>query len=220
MSQAFDRVWTTGLLHKVSAYLSKQHTEILTSYLTERSFYVYFEEAKSSTKPIRAGVPQGSVLGPLLYLLYTADIPKPRNVMVATFADDTALLAPHEEYSTAVTMLQQALTEIDIWTRRWKIRLNAGKTVRIDFTLRSAPYEPIAIGDTVVQKEESARYLGIHLDSKLNWRTHISKKRVELKLRFRALHWMLRAKSKLSLGNKRLLYQMLLRPIWTYGAPL
>jgi len=52
------------------------------------------------------------------------------------------------------------------WTRRWKIQSSAGKTVRIDFALQPAPYEPVTIGDTVVQEEIRARYLGIHLNSK------------------------------------------------------
>ena len=153
-------------------------------------------------------------------LLYMADIPEPKGTLVVTFADDTALLASHEEYHTAMMRLQKALTAINTWPRWWKIQLNIGKTVRIDYTLRPATYEPVSIGGTDIQKKESARYLGIHLDDKLNWRSHISKKREELKLQFRALHWMLRAKSQLSLNNKRLLYLMLLRPIWTYGAPL
>lgn len=220
VSQAFDRVWIPGLLHKVSKHLPAQHVQILASYLSNRKFYVHYGEANSSIKSITAGVPQGSVLGPLLYLLYTADIPTDKDAMTATFADDTAILTTHEDYSVATTQLQSAVNKIDNWATRWKIKLNASKTVRIDFALRTHGYDPTHIKNEPVVQEESARYLGVHLDSKLNWKTHIMKKREQLQIRFRTLFWMLRAKSRLSIKNKRLLYLMILRPMWMYGIPL
>ena len=220
VSQAFDRVWIAGLLHKISQHFSTQHVQILTTYLKERTFYVHYGEAKSRDKSVGAGIPQGSVLGPLLYLLYTADVPTQNNITIATYADDTAVLSPHENYNVATSRLQAAVTEIVDWATRWKIKINAGKTVRVDFALRPHDYVPTTINYEPVQQAESARYLGVHLDHKLNWKTHIQKKREQLKLRFRELHWMLRAKSHLSLTNKRLLYIMVLRPIWTYAIPL
>jgi len=64
-----------------------------------------------------------------------------------------------------------------------------------------------------------AKYLGGYLDSKLNWRVHIDKKR-EVNLRFYSLSWLLHPRNKLSLSNKRLLYVTVIRPIWTYAAPV
>lgn len=218
--QAFDRVWVPGLLHKISRFLPAQHVQILKSYLDDRAYFIHYGDTNSSIKPIAAGVPQGSVLGPLLYVLYTADIPTQEDTTLATFADDTAILAPHENYTVANSRLQTAVNEIVHWATRWKIQLNAAKTVRVDFALRTHEYIPTTINNEPVKLAENTRYLGLHLDSKLNWRTHIQKKREQLKLRFRAMYWMLRAKSHLSLSNKRLLYVMILRPIWTYGIPL
>ena len=88
-----------------------------------------------------------------MYHLFTADIPETKGTMVATFVDYTAMLDPHEDYHTAVKCLQRALKAVVKWTRQWKIHLNAGKTIRIDFTLRSALYELIFIDDTVVRKK-------------------------------------------------------------------
>ena len=74
------------LFHKANQNLPTQHVQIIQSYLAERTFYVHYGESDSSTKPIPARVLQGSVLGPLLYFLYTADIPEQEDTLIATIA--------------------------------------------------------------------------------------------------------------------------------------
>ena len=76
VEQAFDKVWHEGLSYKLRTILPKQYAEILELYLTERFFRIKQGDAYSELKEIESGVPQGSVLGPLLYLLYTSDLPK------------------------------------------------------------------------------------------------------------------------------------------------
>lgn len=93
VAQAFDRVWHDGLVVKMSQQLPGNFCRLLQSYLHNREFHVAHEDAKSTTQKIQAGVPQGSVLGPILYTLYTADLPDMEEVTTATFADDTAILA-------------------------------------------------------------------------------------------------------------------------------
>lgn len=96
----------------------------MTSYLTERQFRVKQEDEYSELKEVKAGVPQGSVLGPVLYLLYTSEIPRSEYVRIATFADDTALLATGKTVQEATQELQCAGDQIYQWTQRWKIKLN------------------------------------------------------------------------------------------------
>ena len=93
MAQAFDKVRHKGLNYKLRTTLPKQYAQILELYLAQRLFWVKQGDAYSVLKKIKARVPQGSVLGPVLYLLYTSDLPKLENSTVATFADDTAILA-------------------------------------------------------------------------------------------------------------------------------
>lgn len=96
-------------------------------------FWVKQEGQYSELKQIKAGVPQGSVIGPLLYLLYTQDIPQPTGTTVGTFADDTAILAVGNS-EEATIKLQKAVNIINKWTRKWRIKLNENKSVQIFFT--------------------------------------------------------------------------------------
>ena len=81
------------LLHKIEQLLPTQYSQLLKSYLSDRYFRVKLWEEYSDLKPSKAGVPHGSVLGPVLYLIFTNDISQPTGTTVATFADDTAILA-------------------------------------------------------------------------------------------------------------------------------
>ncbi len=220
VSEAFDRVWVQGLLHKISQYLPEHHVKLIQSYLTDRKFQVHQGDEKSEEKQTEAGVPQGSVLGPLLYLLFTADIPVNPETQVLTFADDTAILAAHENYDQANNNLQKALDSITDWTAKWKILLNTNKSIKVDFALRPHNYIPVYIKGEPIPASDKTKYLGLTIDKRLSWRAHIETKNTELKLRFRSLFWLLRAKNKLSLYNKKLLYTTVIRPIWTYGAPV
>lgn len=104
VAQAFDRVWHEGLIYKLNKMLPDKYVKILTSYISD----IKQEDVYSELKAINAGVPQGSVLGPILYLLYTYDIPKLEGTTVATFADDTALLTVDTDQEVAVGRLQDA----------------------------------------------------------------------------------------------------------------
>jgi len=112
ISQAFDKVWHEGLLYKLSTFLPDNMHRILQSYLTNRYFRTKYREAYSPLGQIFAGVPQGSVLGPLLYLIYTADLPTLANSTTATFADDAAILTVHEDPTMAAHRLQMHLNKI------------------------------------------------------------------------------------------------------------
>ena len=134
IAQAFDRVWHEGLLFKIKELLPREYFALLTSYLHGRKFRVRNGNDYSMLKSIRAGVPQGSVLGPMLYLLYVNDIPKTANTMLATFADDTAIMSTSNSIEDSVSRLQMAAGEIVCWSYRWRIKLNESKSTFINFT--------------------------------------------------------------------------------------
>jgi hypothetical protein len=115
ISQAFHRVWHTGLLHKLRQFNPLNYYLILKSYQHNRHFQVKVEDSYTDLLPVNAGVPQGSVLGPLLYLLYTADLATSPDSTIATFADDTAILAIDPDPAIASQKLQTSLLAIQHW---------------------------------------------------------------------------------------------------------
>ncbi|GBP68593.1 RNA-directed DNA polymerase from mobile element jockey [Eumeta japonica] len=113
ISQAFDKVWHSGLLYKIKKMLPHSFFPLLKSYLENRCYEVKINSDTSDMHVIRSGVPQGSVLGPVLYLIYTADLPAHASTTTATYADDTAILSTHENQDSASDSLQQHLNLIE-----------------------------------------------------------------------------------------------------------
>jgi hypothetical protein len=150
VAQAFDEVWREGLNHKLKLLLPVQYSSILESYLSDRYFRVKHEDAYSDLRKIHASVPQGSVLGPILYLPYTSELATLEQTIVATFADDTAILAIGDNNSESTQKLQLAITEVQRWTRKWRIKLNKTKPVHIDFTNQRVEHKPIYINHHAV----------------------------------------------------------------------
>lgn len=220
ISQAFDRVWHDGLLFKILKALPINHFRFIKSYLDQRHFYVKVEEEKTGLFQIKAGVPQGSVMGPVLYLIYTHDLPVAEDVIVGTFADDTAIIASHANPTVASAMLQRSLDNISTWLKDWRIKANETKSVHVTFALRHGTCPSVELNNIKIPQSEDVRYLGIYLDRRLTWRKHIFTKRKALGLQLRKLFWLISRKSKLSLENKLLIYKCILKPIWSYGAEL
>lgn len=210
VSSAFDKVWHSGLINKLYALFTPAMCKLLMSYLSDRTFFVQ----------IAAGVPQGSVLGPTLFLIYTSDFPSLRGATAALYADDCGIVTSDKNYESAVNNLQSAVNEVAVWAKKWKIRLNENKSVRIDFSLRPHNYIPTIINGEPIPVANQARYLGLHLNSKLNWSEHVKHKRELLNLRYRNFYWLIGHRSSLSLANKKLIYTSIFQPMWTYGCEI
>ena len=220
VQQAFDKVWHKGLLYKLKMNLSAQLYLIIKSYLNERYYQVKLDDELSKYHLIRAGVPQGSVLGPLLYLIFTADVPLTDNTLMATFADDTAIMSSDQDPNTASQKLQQHLNSLQNWMEQWRIKVNPAKSSQITFTTRRAICPQVSINNIPIPIKQEVKYLGLHLDEKLTWRTHIKAKRKHLELKIRNMNWLINKKSELSLENKIIIYKTILKPVWTYGIEL
>ena len=107
-----------------------------------------------------------------------------------------------------------------MWTKDWKIKLNKNKSSKVKFTLRLHGSTPMFIEGHPINIDGSAKYLRVHMDQKLTWKTHLQKKRDELNIRFRSMFRFFNTSNKLTLTNKRLLYIATLRPVWTYAIQL
>lgn len=220
ISQAFDKVWHTGLLYKLKLHLPPQIYMVLKSYLQNRHFFVKMQDDQSTLNSIDAGVPQGSVLGPILYLLYTADLPISEKTTLSTFADDTAIMSSHSNANSASIHLQNHLNQIENWLSKWRIRANETKSTHVTFTMKKDTCPPVTLNNHQLPQANEAKYLGMHLDRRLTWKKHIFTKRKQLGLKFQRMYWLIGRHSKLTLENKVLLYKAILKPIWTYGIQL
>jgi hypothetical protein len=118
------------------------------------------------------------------------------------FADETAVMAIRETVDISTRKLQSSVNKVDIWTRKWRIKLNESKLVNIDFTNNKIKQQPIFINGTKFPYASTAKYLGMTLDAKLRWKAHTTKKRDELNIKFRKMYWLLGRNSELSVRNK------------------
>jgi hypothetical protein len=179
-----------------------------------RNYKIILAQSKSvlNQGEISAGVPQGSTLEPILYLLHSANIPLNPKAKIAMFANDTAILSISDSYDQAVTNLQAATSQVCLWAK-----LNKEKSCRVDFSRWPCNYIPTTMNDKFIPRTNSAKYLGMHLDRRLKWKVHIKQKRDELNVKLRKLYRLIGYGSTLSLANKRLIYQSILKPVWTNG---
>lgn len=194
---------------------------LLRSYLHGRTFSVKCGQAVSASRPMASGVPQGSVLGPFLYLIYTHDFPSSASSTLAQLADDVAILKRDSSYPLAQEDLQLLLNEISSWCIKWRVKVNTTKSIVVPFTIcRKSFEETMVLNGMPIPSSNCVRYLGVQLDSKLTWSEHIKQLVTKVRQRIRQLKHLLGTQSPLTLSTKRLLYLSLIRPIWTYSCEL
>lgn len=220
VKQAFDRVWHQGLLFKLKHLLPTPFYLLLKSYLSGRSFYVNINGDESEIVRINAGIPQGSVLGPVLYTIFTSDMPISDNVTIATYADDTAILASSNCPNDASNIIQKQLDETGKWLDKWNIKVNTEKSTHVTFTLRKEDCPSPKLNGVTIPSSNNVKYLGLHIDRRLNWKKHIQSKRQHLNIKTKKMYWLLGPNSQLSMTNKLTLYKTILKPVWTYGIQL
>ncbi|KAL4132531.1 hypothetical protein QTP88_009665 [Uroleucon formosanum] len=215
VAQAFDKVWHDGLLFKLKKFMPAQLYLVIKSFLENRSFSVRQGNFFSPRFNITAGVPQGSDLAPDLYNIYTADIPQTPNTLLATFADDTALLSTSDDISIAAHNLQHHTSLIEAWCKNWLIKINESKSTQVTFTLRHGNCPSIKLNNVNIPVSNETKYLGIILDKRLTWGPHLKNKIKIANSRLHIFRPLLISKLKLKL--KILLYKTVIRPLWSYG---
>jgi hypothetical protein len=197
ISQAFDKVWHSGILFKIKHILPPGYYNLMKSYLQVRTYKIKFNTETLKLHPTHLGVPQGSILGPLLYTLYRSDLPTSQKTVISTFADNTAIVAKDSDPTTVSRNLQDHFTSIEKWLQKWRIKVNQNKSTHITCTNRKGQCPPISINQTTITQDSTVKYLGLHLDSKLTWRELITKKRKQLDLKTKETNWLI-GKSYLS----------------------
>ena len=176
LSKAFDTVSHPILLKKLANYgVRAGELKWFDNYLNERKQRVGIDAVQSAWSDIRRGIPQGSILGPLLFTLYVNDLPQA--VVQGKIADDTTLYCASDSYKDLSDSLSTDLEEVTKWVERSGLRLNEIKTqmLLLSRKRKSKELENMVIklkGQEVTQSEK-VKYFGLWIDEGLTWRDHI-----------------------------------------------
>ena len=188
---------------------------LIKNYLTDRMQAVRINNSMSDYKTIECGIPQGSVLGPLLFLIYLNDLNSiSLNLEVITFADDASIFMSNSDTEILESKMNEELAAIFTWFECNKLKLNTQKTGFQFFTKNKNVTEPcLEINGTVIKKVEEVKFLGLLVDSKLTFKAHIHKLGTKMSQLAGVIG---NAKHFLNQSQLMLLYNSLLVPHLTY----
>ena len=177
LSKAFDTLNHGILLQKLKYYgITGNSINLLQSYLSERCQYVEYNHHRSNTLLISTGVPQGSVLGPLLFLIYINDLPMVSDVFnMLMYADDTTLYCNINQNISEIE-INHELWKVSQWLAANKLSLNVGKTKFMVFRMRSkvVSYPDLQINGNAIERVTQFNFLGLILHESLSWDKHIN----------------------------------------------
>lgn len=219
MSKAFDRVPHSDLIDKLVYFgVNYNITQWIRAYLTGRTQYVDIDGSKSELLDVTSGVPRGSVLGPVLFLVYINDIAQNINkdIKVRLFADD-CLLYKEINNENDSKILNDALKVVECWCETSKMKINKEKTVvfRVTNKRKHVIACTYTLGSSILATVNSLKYLGVTIACDISWKEHVKKigSTAEIKLRF------LRRKFKLASKDAKLTaYLYLVRPALEYAS--
>ena len=221
ISKAFDKVWHDGLLSKLHCYgISGLLLNWLKDYLSHRSQAVFVDGVQSKARTINAGVPQGSVLGPTLFLIFINDLLESTSNPIHSFADDSTLhtCLPTNSREQIVDTLESDLAKIEEWGKQWLVTFNASKTSQLIISRRKKQDHPVVhFQGTTLSSSSSMKLLGISFDGKLSLDMHIHNK---VRTASRMMGVLYRLRSTLPLSSMLQLYKALIRPHLEYCSNL
>ena len=219
LCKAFDTVDHGILLSKLEYYgIRGLAHDWFSSYLTNRKQYVSINGTDSNLQNITYGVPQGSVLGPLLFLLYINDMTKTSKILeFHLFADDTNLFLSDKSIIALESKLNNELNLISTWLRANKLSLNIDKTNYVVFhsPQRKLHYNMnISISNKQIENENQVKYLGLFIDCHLSWKPHVHELAKKIS---RGIGLLSKIKRYVNLNILRQLYHCLVYPFLTYA---
>ncbi len=212
-AKAFDKVNHHKLVTKLENYgVSFQVCAWVKQFLSNRTQQVIVEGEISEEAPVTSGVPQGSVLGPILFLFYINDLPDHLRSKVRLFADDTIL------YNTSdnIGELQEDLKKLEDWEKTWDMQFNALKCEHITFSRkRKRANHQLLLHNTTIPRKTTVKYLGVLVDDSLSFTGHVTAMVNKATV---ALGFIQRNVKTTSQEIKARAYKQLVRPILEYAS--
>ena len=227
ISKAFDKTWHDGLIYKLKQMgIDGDLVKLLGDYLSNRFQRVVLNGQESGWKKINAGVPQGSVLGPLLFLVYINDLTDNISSNIKLFADDSSLFTRVRNNANATfERLTNDLATITNWASQWKMKFNPDITkqaIEVIFSHKhcnprknpKTPHPPLTFNNIPVDRRSSTKHLGVILDERLSFREHVNEAIEKAKKGIALMKFL---SNKVSASVLELTYIMYVRPHLDYG---
>ena len=220
ISKAFDRVWHGGLIYKLKQCgVSGQLLCLIQDFLRNRKQRTVLNGQCSNWGDMSAGVPQGSILGPLFFLVYINDLTSDLKCNVKLFADDTSLFTIVQDSNTAANDMNHDLELISKWAHDWRMSFNPDpqkQAVQLIFSKRKAEanHPVILFNNLPVMQVVEHKHLGLVLDSKLSFSTHIKSAISKTRKGIGMLRFL---SSYLPWNTLNDLYKLYVRPHLDYG---
>ena len=180
LKKAFDTVDHYILLRKLEHYgIRGKANDLIQNYLSDRYQYTTVNNCSSSLNRIKTGVPQGSVLGPLLFLLYINDVAANVSEDLTLFADDTSVFILHKDLKELMSSAKNCLERLNEWFIENKLSLSIERSNYVIYhTSRrkiSNAFNNIIIQNSTIKRVTKVEYLGLVIDEHMNWRPHVNK---------------------------------------------
>lgn len=220
--KAFDSVQSEILLYKLANYgIRGTALAWLSSYLTNRKQKVNYRTTLSADLQVLQGVPQGSILGPLLFIIYINDLINCSKLLYPIlFADDSNMLYSNKSRDKLFSVVNTELEKLHSWCLCNRLSINFTKTVYLLFTLKSVPVEnhfTISINSLSIQNVKFTKFLGVYIDCQLSWSIHIDELCTRLSI---ACGILFRLRPYLSLKQLLSLYNTIVFTHLNYGIVL
>ena len=217
ISKAFDRVWHKGLLRKLEAIGIKGSVLAwVKNYLSDRKQRVVINSVSSEWGNIMAGVPQGSILGPLLFLIFINDIISDIQSTIKLFADDTSLYLIVDDPRESANNLNSDLAKIHRWSSDWLVTFNPQKTetMTISRKLHKPDHPKLNMDNVTVTEVSTHKHLGLHISNDGTWHKHID---VITEKAYKRLNVLRKFKFILDRRTLETIYLTYIRPLLEYA---
>ena len=234
IEKAFDSVWIYGLIFKLIKFkFDPVLIRVIYNFLSERSFQVRVEDSLSKERGCQAGVPQGSLLGPILYIIFMSDLPKPIPspipIKILAYADDLVIYTSRKNITKAVESINEYIGVLNNHFVKWKIKINATKSEAICFKgskiltklqKKNCKQIKIIVENIAIENKKEVKYLGIILTENLKPYQHVKNILHKSLIVYNNIKNVLIYKSKIQKKIKLICYKQLIRPIIAYGFPV